>query len=341
LTLLVIVSGQLSDAFQLRLVIPHHISPVSDQLAQMINSINTTWKAANHFRGYQVLTLKRMMGVLRHADAEPDPLPTKYLHEFYTEEPVPDEFDARQHWPKCADVIGHIRDQGACGSCWAFGAAESISDRICVHSNAEQQVLISADDLLSCCGFRCGLGCNGGFPGSAWKYWVRKGLVSGGDYGDQNSCRPYEIQPCEHHTVGPRPNCSSEDASTPKCKRECQSSYSVNYRQDLHFGQRAYKVEAKEEAIKREVMTGGSVEAAFDVYSDFPSYKSGVYQRHSDQMLGGHAVRIFGWGVENNVPYWLAANSWNTDWGDKGLFKILRGSNECGIEDSIVAGIPK
>ncbi len=67
----------------------------------------------------------------------------------------------------------------------------------------------------------------------------------------------------------------------------------------------------------------------------------GVYQRHSDDQLGGHAIRILGWGVESNVPYWLVANSWNSDWGDKGYFKILRGSDECGIEDDINAGLPK
>ncbi|KHJ99374.1 hypothetical protein OESDEN_00612, partial [Oesophagostomum dentatum] len=54
---------------------------------------------------------------------------------------------------------------------------------------------------------------------------------------------------------------------------------------------------------------------------------------------GGHAVKIIGWGKENGVPYWLIANSWNTDWGEKGLFRMLRGSNECNIEQSVVAGL--
>ena len=35
-------------------------------------------------------------------------------------------------------------------------------------------------------------------------------------------------------------------------------------------------------------------------------------------MLGGHAIKILGWGVEGGVDYWLVANSWNSDWGDKG-----------------------
>lgn len=54
--------------------------------------------------------------------------------------------------------------------------------------------------------------------------------------------------------------------------------------------------------------------------------------------MGGHAVKIIGWGVEKNVPYWLVVNSWNEGWGEKGLFKILRGSNHVGIEGGIYAG---
>lgn len=88
-------------------------------------------------------------------------------------------------------------------------------------------------------------------------------------------------------------------------------------------------------------MAHGPVEAAFTVYADFLSYKSGVYQHRSGGVLGGHAVKMMGWGVENGTPYWLMANSWNEDWGLKGYFKILRGVNECGIEGSLVAGEPK
>jgi len=92
------------------------------------------------------------------------------------------------------------------------------------------------------------------------------------------------------------------------------------------------------DAIATEIMTNGPVEAAFTVYEDFITYRSGIYQHTTGGVLGGHAVKILGWGVEAGVKYWLVANSWNSDWGDKGYFKILRGVDECGIEDSIVAG---
>jgi hypothetical protein len=46
------------------------------------------------------------------------------------------------------------------------------------------------------------------------------------------------------------------------------------------------------------------------------------------QELGGHAIKILGWGVMNNVDYWIVANSWNPDWGLEGFFLIRRGTDE-------------
>lgn len=65
---------------------------------------------------------------------------------------------------------------------------------------------------------------------------------------------------------------------------------------------------------------------------------SGVYKHISGSYQGNHAVKIIGWGTENGVPYWLAANSWGSKWGLNGFFKILRGSNHCSIEENVFAG---
>ena len=131
-----------------------------------------------------------------------------------------------------------IWDQGGCGSCWAFGAASAMSDRMCIHSpKNEIQVHVSPENLLSCC-FSCGFGCNGGFPGAAWSYWHRKGLVTGGLYGTNDGCQPYDIKPCEHHVNGTRGPCE-EGGRTPKCHHFCENKkYNKEYKEDLTFGQK-------------------------------------------------------------------------------------------------------
>ena len=88
-------------------------------------------------------------------------------------------------------------------------------------------------------------------------------------------------------------------------------------------------------------MKNGPVTGGFMVYTDFLYYKTGVYQHELGKFEGLHAIRIIGWGVENGVKYWLCANSWNEEWGDKGYFKFLRGVNALDIEDSIAAVLPK
>ncbi|XP_061621889.1 cathepsin B [Phyllopteryx taeniolatus] len=310
-----------------------HIHPLSTEMVDFINKINTTWRAAHNFHNVDYSYVQKLCGTFLKGPKLP------VMVQYGDDVMLPKNFDSREEWPDCP-TLKEIRDQGSCGSCWAFGAAEAMSDRVCIHSNAKVSVEVSAEDLLTCCD-GCGLGCNGGYPSAAWDFWTKEGLVSGGLYNSHIGCRPYTIAPCEHHVNGSRPPCTGEGGDTPKCVSKCEPGYSPRYMQDKHYGKTSYSVLSEEEQIQLEIYKNGPVEGAFTVYADFVLYKSGVYQHVSGSMLGGHAIKILGWGEEDGVPYWLCANSWNTDWGDNGFFKILRGSNHCGIESEVVAGVPK
>ncbi|XP_070534323.1 cathepsin B-like [Ptychodera flava] len=307
---------------------------LTGKLIDYINSINTTWKAGVNFEGVSVKYVKGLCGALKEDPSKKLPVKVHPLNVL-----LPDTFDARQQWPNCP-TIKEVRDQASCGSCWAFGAVEAMSDRYCIASNGQVNVHVSAEDLLCCCGFQCGDGCNGGFPSGAWEYWVNTGLVSGGQYGTKQGCSPYTLPHCDHHVSGKYQPCG-DIVPTPKCVKSCEEGYNVTYENDKHFGSTSYAVSSDVNQIMTEIYKNGPVEAAFTVYADFPSYKSGVYQHESGEALGGHAIKILGWGTEDNTPYWLVANSWNEDWGDQVFFKILRGKDECGIEGQVVAGTPK
>ncbi|CAD6188901.1 unnamed protein product [Caenorhabditis auriculariae] len=256
---------------------------------------------------------------------------------------IPDAFDTRKAWPDCMSVT-NIRDQTQCGSCWAFAAAEAISDRTCIASKGKINTLLSAEDVLSCCGEKqCG-GCEGGWPIEAFNWWNTNGFCTGGSYISQFGCKPYSLPPCgETINNVTYPRCPDYGFDTPTCSEKCTttSNYDIPYAKDKHFGKSAYQLPNKVAAIQTDIMQNGPVEAAFTVYEDFYQYKSGIYVHTAGKSIGGHAVKILGWGVEDGTPYWTIANSWSSDWGEHGYFRIVRGLDECGMEGSIVAGIPK
>ena len=78
---------------------------------------------------------------------------------------------------------------------------------------------------------------------------------------------------------------------------------------------------------KAKLFEGGPLSATMEVFDDFVLYKEGVYQiTHGAKYIGGHTVELIGWGTtDDGTEYWIAKNSWNTDWGDKGFFKIKFG----------------
>jgi len=174
------------------------------------------------------------------------------------------------------------------------------------------------------------MGCNGGQVGTPWNWFEKKGVVTGGDFGDGKLCYDYTMPQCAHHveskTLQP---CDDIKQVAPKCESTCQTNSSIDYSGDKKHASSSYNVRGVEN-IKADIYKYGTVTAAFTVYEDFPTYKSGVYQHTTGKALGGHAIKLIGWGTENDVDYWLAVNSWNNTWGDKGTFKIKQG--DCGID---------
>ncbi|XP_015371589.1 PREDICTED: cathepsin B-like cysteine proteinase 4 isoform X2 [Diuraphis noxia] len=250
---------------------------------------------------------------------------------------IPRSFDARKKWRHCT-TIGEVRDQGNCGSCWAFGTSSAFADRLCVATNGDFNELLSAEELTFCC-HSCGFGCHGGDPIKAWKYFRKHGLVTGGNYESNEGCEPYRVPPCLVDDDGNNTCAGKPMEKNHRCTRMCYGEQNIDYDQDHRYTRDYYYLTYN--TIQNDVMTYGPIEATFDVYDDFPNYKSGVYVKTDNaSYLGGHAVKLIGWGEERGTPYWLMVNSWNDQWGDQGLFKIRRGTNECGIDNSTTGGVP-
>jgi len=308
-------------------------------IARKVNAAGAGWTAATPKRFGTLKEAKALCGTWLADHPDYVALPEKN-ETVLSAMALPTDFDSRTQWSKCT-VISKVRDQSSCGSCWAFGSTETFEDRRCIATG--EDVEFSTEDTAGCCkGLLCGLsmGCNGGQPGAALSWMSRTGVVTGGDYtdiGTGSGCKPYTLAPCAHH-VDPTPKypaCPSSEYPTPQCSKSCsEKSYAKDYDSDKTKASKAYSISG-ETNIMNSILAKGPVSAAFTVYSDFPTYKTGVYRHTSGSQLGGHAVEIVGWGVDSGTKYWLVKNSWNEQWGDGGFFKILRGSNECGIEGQI------
>ncbi|XP_052777538.1 uncharacterized peptidase C1-like protein F26E4.3 [Mya arenaria] len=230
-------------------------------------------------------------------------------------------FDARIKWGR---FVHGIRDQGNCASSWAFSTTAMAADRLSIESKGVAAQNLSPQNLLSC--NRHGQdGCRGGSLDRAWWYIRQRGLTTedcypyvSGSTGTEGRCQVREGQ-----TIGPCLRGDRVFQSTPP-----------------------YRIAMKEYDIMTEIEQNGPVQATFKVQADFFMYQSGVY-RYSrvgpeprDERNLYHSVRIIGWGEERVgrrvLKYWRCANSWGTDWGEDGYFRIARGENECEIESFVV-----
>jgi len=283
-----------------------HIHPVNEEIIAQIKERATTWVPMEmeenplHHKSHEAVI--GMLGTIFDTDSD-FPEPTYSASNLA----LPLNFDSRSQWGSC---IHPIRDQASCGSCWAFGSSEALSDRFCIASGGKTNVVLSAEDLVAC--DTSDLACDGGYLNKAWNYLATTGIVS-------ETCFPY----------------TSDKGAVPNCPRSCTGSGTwTKYKCDSNSVVTARTITG----IQNEIYANGPMETSFNVYSDFMNYKSGIYQHTSGYLEGGHAIKVLGWGVEGGLEYWLCANSWGTSWGEAGFFRIAYG--ECGIDSAVYGCTP-
>ncbi|EER14370.1 cathepsin B, putative [Perkinsus marinus ATCC 50983] len=318
---------------------------IMQSLVDEINAKQNTWTASAEQEKFKTSSLrdaKMLCGTLTRDSND------KVVEKVYAIEELkdlPTDFDARTAFPKCSKVIGHVRDQSACGDCWAFGVTEAFNDRLCIKSNGTFTKLLSAGEMNACAPSLKDPGCRGGFPYSAWSWVHDEGIATGGDYvprdnmTEDDGCWPYDFPPCAHFFKDPKyPACPKFARVNLRCVSKLRHMMVV-YFSDRYFMVESVPYHFSADDAKNAIRTDGPVSATFYVYEDFLAYKSGVYKHTSGSLLGAHAVKIIGWGEDGGEAYWLVVNSWNEGWGDHGLFKIALG--DCGIDNELLGGTPK
>ena len=190
--------------------------------------------------------------------------------------------------------VGRVKNQGKCGSCWAFSAVGALEGAYVKHTG--NFVEFSEQQLVECDKFSHG--CNGGLMENGFYHWMRANPRTEMDY-------PYELPP-------------------QKCREnQIPSTYPT-----IELG---YRVDVTWECLY-EALTHGVTSVAIRAENDdFRSYKSGIIDGPGCGTGLDHGVTLVGYDAATDA--WHVKNSWGSTWGEQGFVRIRRaeGMGVCGI----------
>lgn len=220
---------------------------------------------------------------------------------------APDSKDWRQE-----GAVSKVKDQGQCGSCWAFSTVEEIESQVFMATG--QLPELSTQQLISC--DKVDEGCNGGDTVTAYHYIEKAGgLDTASDYPDK-SHKTGKTGKC-HWSKKEVVNVTGFSYATSPCKRgKCKD-------QD-------------EDALAQALASKGPISICVNAGgSGWQSYKSGVFSRKCSGAAEelDHCVQLVGYNKAAKQPYWIVRNSWNSDWGVDGFMYLAMGKNLCGVAD--------
>lgn len=280
-----------------------------------------------------------------------------------THPPIPRNFDGRVAW---RDFLSPIKNQGLCGACYAFSVVGMLADRYAIQTLGQVKPDLNPMEMVVCMKDIEDVATPGEFLKSRTdpvfeKETGKKHAIHACKGNTMyNAARSTYVQgTLEEDCVSERDIAKfiAKHGRIPLCleiEGDGFPSLCVNKKVPPRYwmSEQYYTVGKSEitqetvDEIKLEIMKWGPVAAGFQVFDDFlTDYKDGTqvytHPKKHQQTLGGHAIRIVGWGTGGGIDYWIIANSWGEEWGDRGYGKIAIMIPELQLEKNVVSVWPQ
>jgi C1A family cysteine protease len=211
-------------------------------------------------------------------------------------------------------AVTPVKDQGQCGSCWSFGTTGDIEGTYFLAGHP--LVPLSEQELVSCDTKGEDEGCNGGLQEVAFEFVISNGLTTEAHY-------PYR----------------SGGGSSGRCQATKERPVAATISSWSQVSKGGILGGGDEDAIKTALLASGPITIGINA-SPMQRYSRGIDNPlFCAKASLDHAVLIVGYGTENGKDYWRIKNSWNTDWGEDGFYRIVRGSNKCGLANDAVHSV--
>ncbi|KAK2657534.1 hypothetical protein Ddye_010586 [Dipteronia dyeriana] len=209
---------------------------------------------------------------------------------------LPESVDWRQ-----LGAVSPIKDQGSCGSCWAFSTIAAVEG---INQIVTGKLISLSEQELVDCDKSYNSGCNGGLMDYAFEFITQNGGI------DTDHDYPY---------LGVDSTCDPS--------RKNAKVVSIDGYEDVSpFDEMSLKKAVSHQPVSVAIEAGGRA---------FQLYHKGVFSGECGTSLD-HGVVAVGYGTENGMDYWLVRNSWGTNWGEDGYIKLQRNvfetyTGKCGI----------
>jgi len=195
-------------------------------------------------------------------------------------------------------IVTPVKDQGQCGSCWAFSTTGSTEGAVAQKTG--NLVSLSEQQLVDCSTAQGNQGCNGGLMDYGFQYIIsNKGITSEASY-------PYKA-------TGPN-----------TCTKGKAVAATISSFQDVATTETALLAAVAKQPVSV------AIEADQEA---FQFYSGGVLTAACGTNLD-HGVLAVGYGTDSGTDYWIVKNSWGASWGESGYIRLVRGKNQCGIADA-------